>query len=127
MIQGLDWGILYNKYHEQNYTPAEISKKLDYLYNLYDVDPDGLFKKGFYEYALSNDRTLIWRRAFSDRQQKQAYENQNKLCAHCHKHFALKDMDGHHKIAYADGGETTIANCEMLCKDCHKDYHAENN
>ena len=64
---------------------------------------------------------------FSDRQQKQAYENQNKLCAHCHKHFALKDMDGHHKIAYADGGETTIANCEMLCKDCHKDYHAENN
>ena len=36
-------------------------------------------------------------------------------------------MDGHHKIAYADGGETTIANCEMLCKDCHKDYHAENN
>lgn len=126
-MKGLDWGILYNKYHEQNYNPAEISKKLDYLYNLYDVDPDGLFKKGFYEYVLSNDRTLIWRRAFSDRQQKQAYENQNKLCAHCHKHFALKDMDGHHKIAYADGGETTIANCEMLCKDCHKDYHAENN
>lgn len=124
-MKGIDWGILYNQYHHKHFDAVEIEKKLEHLYNLYDVDPDGLKKKGFYEYCLSDDRTLIWHRAFSDRQQKQAYENQGKKCARCHKHFPLKELDGHHKIAFADGGETTIENCLMLCKECHKDYHAE--
>ena len=126
-MKGLDWGILYNKYHEMTYKPAEIEEKLKYLYDLYDVDPDGLKKTGFYEYCLSGDRTLIWRRAFSEKQQKQAYENQGRKCGgRCHKAYPLKELQGHHKIAFADGGETTIENCVMLCKDCHIDYHAEN-
>lgn len=124
-MKGVDWGFLYNKYHHTNFNPQDISQTLNHLYELYDVDPDGLKKKGFYEYCLSGDRTLIWHRAFSDRQQKQAYENQNKRCARCHKSFPLKELDGHHKIAFAEGGETTIENCLMLCKNCHVDLHAE--
>ena len=77
-MKGCDWGILYNKYHNKVYDRNKIKEKLDYLYGLYDVEPDGLKKKGFYEYCLSNDRSLIWHRAFSERQQKQAYENQGK-------------------------------------------------
>lgn len=125
-MKGQEWGILYNRYHQHGFDADEIEQKLKYLYDLYDVDPDGLKKKGFYEYCLSGDRTLIWHRAFSDRQQKQAYENQGKKCKRCNKPFPLKEMDGHHKIAFADGGETTVENCVMLCHECHKDYHAEN-
>ena len=125
-MKGQEWGILYNKYNHLEFDADEIEQKLKYLYDLYDVDPDGLKKKGFYEYCLSGDRTLIWHRAFSDRQQKQAYENQGKKCKRCNKPFPLKEMDGHHKIAFADGGETTVENCVMLCHECHKDYHAEN-
>lgn len=124
-MKGLDWGILYNAYGRKKFNPAEIEKTLKYLYDLYDIDPDGLKKKGFYEYCLSGDRTLIWHRAFSERQQKQAYERQKGKCARCGKTFALKDLEGHHRIAFADGGETTVENCLMLCKDCHTDYHAE--
>lgn len=124
-MKGLDWGILYNVYGRKKFNPAEIEKTLKYLYDLYDIDPDGLKKKGFYEYCLSGDRTLIWHRAFSERQQKQAYERQKGKCARCGKTFALKDLEGHHRIAFADGGETTVENCLMLCKDCHTDYHAE--
>ncbi len=124
-MKGCDWGILYNKYHNKVYDRNKIEEKLDYLYGLYDVEPDGLKKKGFYEYCLSNDRSLIWHRAFSERQQKQAYENQGKKCARCHKYFSLKELDGHHKKAFADGGETTVENCVMLCKNCHIDLHAE--
>ena len=124
-MKGLDWGILYNAYGRKKFNPAEIEKTLKYLYDLYDIDPDGLKKKGFYEYCLSSDRTLIWHRAFSERQQKQAYERQKGKCARCGKTFALKDLEGHHRIAFADGGETTVENCLMLCKDCHTDYHAE--
>lgn len=124
-MKGVEWGILYNTYHKKTFDSARIAKELNYLYELYDTDPDGLKKKGFYEYCLSGDRTLIWHRAFSDKQQKQAYENQGKKCARCHKTFPLKELDGHHKIAFADGGETTVRNCLMLCKNCHIDYHAE--
>lgn len=124
-MKGLDWGILYNKYRHKSFNSAQIAEKLNHLYELYDIDPDGLKKKGFYEYCLSDDRTLIWHRAFSEHQQKQAYERQGGKCARCGKNFALKDLEGHHKKAFADGGETTIENCIMLCKDCHIDYHAE--
>lgn len=125
-MKGVDWGLLYNKYGKKEFNPKIIEKKLAYLYSLYDIDPDGLKKKGFYEYCLSGDRSLVWHRAFSEKQQKQAYENQERKCARCHKTFSLKELEGHHKIAFADGGETTIKNCLMLCKDCHIDYHAEN-
>ena len=124
-MKGLEWGILYNKYKEKNINPIEIEKELKRLYDLYEVDPDGLKKKGFYEYCLSGDRTLIWHRAFSDRQQKQAYDHQKGKCARCGRAFDLKELEGHHKKAFADGGETTIENCLMLCKNCHIDYHAE--
>lgn len=124
-MKGLDWGFLYNKYGKQAFNPKKIEKKLTYLYSLYDIDPDGLKKKGFYEYCLSDDRSLIWHRAFSEKQQKQTYENQKRKCAKCHKAFSLKELEGYHKIAFTDGGETTIENCLMLCKDCHIDYHAE--
>lgn len=124
-MKGLDWGFLYNKYRNKVFSPEKIEKSLKYLYDLYDVDPDGLKKKGFYDYCLSDDRNLIWHRAFSERQQKQAYEYQKGKCARCHHSFPLKELEGHHKIAFADGGETTVKNCLMLCKNCHIDYHAE--
>lgn len=124
-MKGQDWGILYNKYHHLRYNYIELEAKLKYLYYIYETDPDGLKKKGFYEYCLSGDRSLIWHRAFSERQQKEVYEKQGKKCAICKKHFLLKDMDGHHCVAFADGGETTIDNCLMLCKNCHIDYHAQ--
>lgn len=124
-MKGIDWGILYNKYHNHVYDAAKTNEKLDYLYELYSKDPDGLKKKGFYEYCLSDDRTLIWHRTFSERQQEQAYAKQGKKCARCHKTFPIKELDGHHKKAFSIGGETTIENCVMLCKECHADLHAE--
>ena len=124
-MKGLEWGVLYNRYHSKQYSPDILEKELMRLFALYETDPDGLKKKGFYEYALSGNRSLIWHRAFSDRQQKQAYQNQSGKCARCHKKFPLSQMQGHHRVAFADGGETTIGNCVMLCEACHKDLHAE--
>ena len=124
-MKGIEWGILYNKYHNQTFDPNKIEDTLTYLNSIYDEEPDGLKKAGFYEYCLSGDRTLIWKRAFSDKQQKQVYEKQNRRCAICKNLFSLHEMEGHHKIPFVDGGETTIDNCVMLCKDCHDDYHAE--
>lgn len=102
--------------------------ELKRLYDLYDVDPDGLKKSGFYEYVLSGDRTLIWHRIFSDKQQRQAYANQGKKCGgRCGRDMPFSALEAHHKVAFVDGGETTIDNCVMLCHDCHADITAHQN
>jgi hypothetical protein len=126
-MKGLEWGILYNKYGKEKYKPEELEKELQRLFDIYDQDPDGLKKAGFYEYVLNGDRTLIWHRVFSDKQQNQVYKEQGEKCAICKKKFKKEELEAHHKIAFADGGETVIGNCQMLCKDCHADITAKQN
>jgi len=126
-MKGLDWGILYNKYKNNKDTPKDLEKKLQRLFDIYDVDPDGLKKAGFYEYVLSGERTLIWHRAFSDKQQNQVYKEQGEKCAICKNKFKKEELEAHHKLAFADGGETIVSNCQMLCKDCHTDITAKQN
>ena len=127
-MKNMDWGTLYNKYHQNTYNPIELERILKHLFDLYDIDPDGLKKNGFYEYALSGDRTLIWHRVFSDKQQRQAYANQSKKCGgRCGREVPFNELEAHHKIAFVDGGETTIENCLMLCHDCHADITAQQN
>ena len=127
-MKNIDWGTLYNKYHKNTYNPIELEKELKRLFDLYDVDPDGLKKNGFYEYVLSGDRTLIWHRVFSDKQQRQAYANQGKKCGgRCGRELPFNELEAHHKVAFVNGGETTVDNCLMLCHDCHADITAQQN
>ncbi|MBP9999466.1 MAG: DUF262 domain-containing protein [Proteobacteria bacterium] len=127
-MKGLGWGFLYNKYHDNSYIPEEIESTLHNLYEQFENDGDGMHKSGFYEYVLSSDRTLIWKRIFSEKQQKQAYQNQNKRCGgRCGRELPFNQLEAHHKIAFADGGTTTIDNCLMLCHDCHADITAKQN
>ena len=127
-MKGLEWGLLYNKYGEQAYDANALEVELARLYEIYDNDPDGLKKSGFFEYVLSGNRSLIWHRGFSPKQQHQVYQNQGKKCGgRCGRALPLEEMEAHHKIAFADGGETTIENCVMLCHDCHADITAVQN
>ena len=126
-MRGLEWGILYNKYGANNYDTEALEAELVRLFELYDDDPDGLNKNKFYEYVLSGDRRMIWHRIFSERQQKQAYKNQNGCCAMCGHKFDFAHLEAHHRIAFVDGGETTIENCLMLCRECHADITAHQN
>ena len=126
-MKGLDWGILFNKYASKKYDSKKLEKELERLFEIYAIDPDGLTKTGFYEYLLSGNRSLIWRRVFSEKQQNQVYINQGKKCAVCKKNFKIQELEAHHKKAFSDGGETTIGNCQLLCKDCHADITAKQN
>ena len=126
-MKGLDWGILYNKYGNKKHDKEKMEKELVRLLEIYSTDPDGLNKSGFYEYVLSGERNLIWKRVFSEKQQNQVYINQNKKCSICNKKFNIKDLEAHHKKAFIDGGETVIGNCQLLCKDCHANITAKQN
>jgi hypothetical protein len=129
-MQGLEWGRLYEKYHNNSYNPKKVSEQLQELYgDLYVKN-----RKGIFEYILggSTEKKLLNVRVFEEatrksvytRQTTEAREEEKSNCALCaigrnsnkDKIWALKDMDADHVTAWSKGGATDINNCEMLCK-----------
>jgi hypothetical protein len=127
---GLDWGRLYETYHNHPYNPQEVSVKVKTLY----ADPYVKSRKGIFEYILggSTDTKLLDVRVFDDATKKSVYATQTAtaekagtsncpLCAIGHdsnkgKIWKLPEMDADHVAAWSRGGATDITNCQMLCK-----------
>ena len=127
---GLDWGRLYEQYHNNIYDPEQISKRVHELYADFYVKN----KRGIYEYLLGGeqDKKLLDVRFFDEPTKKAVYEKQTEKakkdgvsnCPYCalentsnaKKIWLLKDMDADHVSAWSKGGETDIKNCQMLCK-----------
>lgn len=126
---GLEWGRLYETYGKKPYNPNELSKRVKELYD----DPSIENKKGIWEYLLGGekDKRLLDVRIFDKKTKEEAYKRQtNKaqkenisncpLCAvgdnaNKTKIWALKEMEADHVTAWSRGGESTLANCEILC------------
>ncbi len=115
----VEWGILYNKYHENIYNAADIEETVARLY----ADDDVTNKAGIYYYIFDGKEKHLHIRQFEDWQKETVYEKQNQKCADCGQHFEIGEMEAHHKKRWVDGGHTEIDNCVMLCKDCHDKRH----
>lgn len=129
-MRGLEWARLYETYHNNPYNPTEVENKIKELY----ADDYVNNKKGIYEFVLGGckDFKLLQIRVFDQKTIKTVYERQTvkakkehssncPLCAmgndsNKSKIWALKDMDADHVTAWSKGGETSISNCQMLCK-----------
>jgi hypothetical protein len=127
---GLEWGRLYETYHNTAYDPNEVSKTLKQLYS----DAYVKNRKGVFEYILGGcqDTKLLEVRVFDEATKKTIYAQQTAkakasgesncpLCAIGHdanktKIWDLKDMDADHVTAWSKGGATNAQNCQMLCK-----------
>lgn len=127
---GLEWGRLYETYHNTAYDPNTVSKKLKQLYS----DAYVKNRKGVFEYILGGcqDTKLLEVRVFDEATKKTIYAQQTTkakasgesncpLCAIGHdanktKIWDLKDMDADHVTAWSKGGATDVKNCQMLCK-----------
>lgn len=127
---GLEWGRLYEQYHQNAYNPAEVSQKLHELY----ADPFVTNKRGIAEYILGgcSDTKLLNIRIFGEADKQTVYEQQTStareqgvsncpLCAmgndaNHDRIWKLSEMDTDHVTAWSKGGSTDISNCQMLCK-----------
>ena len=127
---GLKWGELYEKYHRNAYNPAAAVAKVRELYESFYVKD----KKGVYEYVLGGcvDTRLLNVRVFDEPTKKTVYARQTAeaeaesisncpLCAIGHdanraRIWKLAEMDADHVAAWSKGGDTSIENCQMLCK-----------
>lgn len=127
-MRGLNWGELYEKYHNNSYSSKEISQRVRELQGDYFVKN----KKGIYEYVLSGEneefRKNLNIRIFDEPMKKEKYKIQTEeakkknvsncpLCAlgGSNKIWKLSEMDADHVTAWSKGGATDRDNCQMLC------------
>lgn len=128
-MRGLDWGRLYETYHSKSYNAAGIDADIDAL----RADPAVANKKGIYEYLLGGktEPKLLDVRLFDPSTRMAAYEQQTRkaetdgvsncpLCAigtgaNNTRIYKQNEMDADHVTAWSKGGQSTLANCEMLC------------
>jgi hypothetical protein len=127
---GLEWGKLYEKYHNQAYDPRKVSEEVRRLYG----DPYVKNRKGIFEYILggSVETNLLDIRVFEEAIKRSAYAKQKEvaekqgisncpLCAIGHdanknRLWGPSEMEADHVAAWSKGGSSDIGNCQMLCK-----------
>ena len=128
-MQGLEWGRLYEEYHSKSYNPAKVSAEVKRLYG----DPYVKNRRGVFEYILGglHDSKLLDVRVFDEATKKSVYAKQTAaaeaksksncpLCAIGHdanksKIWKFAEMEADHVSAWSKGGESSAANCQMLC------------
>lgn len=115
-MKGLEWGDLYNKFHNVNYDAQKLEEIIIQLMQ----DEDVTNKKGVYEYLLSGDEKHLSIRAFPDSMKREAYERQNGICPDCNQHFEIEEMEADHITPWSQGGRTVSNNCKMRCRECNR-------
>ena len=127
---GLEWGRLYETYHNTPYSVDSITERVQTL----QADESIKSPRNIYEYILGGeiDKTLLDIRIFEESTKKIAYRRQTDVatekgisnCPLCAlsdnanktRIYKLSEMDADHVTAWSKGGATSIENCEMLCK-----------
>ena len=126
---GLNWGELYERFHNDAYDHTELSAKVRELMS----DDFVTNRRGIFEYVLGGckDTKLLNIRLFDKTTMRKVYEQQTAkakekgvsncpLCALGHESnreriWKITEMDADHVTAWSKGGETDIKNCQMLC------------
>ncbi len=129
-MRGLDWGRLYESWHNQSYNPGKTGRLVAALLD----DPYIRNPRGVYEYVLGGccDPRLLEIRVFDEAVKRRVYKRQTDAakrsgvsnCPLCAagpasgrtRIWASGDMEADHVAAWSRGGKTDESNCQMLCK-----------
>ena len=111
-MKGIEWGLLYNKYKNEVFDTKKLEQQILKL-----IDDDEIQSvKGIYKYILTGEEKHLNLRQFDDKMKRKVYEKQKGICPICKKHFEIHEMEADHIVAWHEGGKTTEANCQNLCK-----------
>jgi hypothetical protein len=114
-MKGVPWGRLYNKYGTEKLDTQKLEKEVTRLM----LDEDVTKKSGIYDYVLSGEERSLSIRSFTENMKREAYERQQGVCPKCPGDsgpLGLEEMEADHIKPWSQGGPTTAANCQMLCK-----------
>ncbi len=116
-MQSVQWGALYNEFKTKKLSPIDLEEKIAVLM----ADEDVTSKKGIYDYVLTGKQRSLSIRVFDEKEKREAYERQKRICPHCTgvdkgKLWDLNEMEADHITPWHEGGKTISENCQMLCK-----------
>ena len=127
---GLEWGRLYETYHNTPYSVDYVTERVHALQS----DECVKCSRNIYEYVLGGeqDKKILDIRIFEESTKRAAYKRQTEIannkgisnCPLCAigdnanktRVYKITEMDADHVTAWSKGGSTSIDNCEMLCK-----------
>ncbi len=118
-MKGLEWGLFYNKYGQNVYSPREMEHRIYELLR----DDDVTKRSGIYEYLLSGNEKHLNIRAFTENERRLVYERQDGICPLCQNEkrekikYNFSEMEADHITPWCEGGQTHVYNCQMLCKE----------
>ena len=112
-MKGVNWGPLYNQFKDKEFDTDKLENHVANMMQDDDVER----KSGIYPYVLDGDERHLNIRAFSNNMKREAFERQKGVCVKCKKTFEISEMEADHVTPWHEGGKTTAANCQMLCKD----------
>lgn len=124
-MMNLNWGHLYNLYHDEEFDSEELVDKFNELIEFKASKELDISVSKIVEYCITRDENLLKHRAFSEAQRTTLYNRQKGICPDCGEHFIKADMHAHHIVPWYSGGITELTNGVMLCKKCHIKRHAE--
>ena len=113
LMRGVSWGHLYNDHKDKILDPNQLENEIGRLI----ADDEVKSQSGIYAYLLTGQERHLNLRAFTLNQKQRAYERQKGICPVCKKEYQLTEMEGDHITPWHEGGKTTDANLQMLCKD----------
>ena len=117
-MKGLDWGELYDEFHDKIYDTVELGEEVRKLM----LDDEVTNKKGVYFYVLTRNEKYLNLRAFTENQKREAYERQGGVCPQCRQEgrgkqvYDITEMEADHAVPWSQGGKTSAENCVMLCR-----------
>ena len=129
-MRGLEWGRLYEQYHNKPYNVDAVSQRVHELM----ADDYVTNHKGVFEYILGGeqDKSLLNIRVFDRATINRVYAKQTQAardkgvsnCPDCAlqdgsnstRIYKINEMDADHATAWSKGGKTDEANCRMLCR-----------
>lgn len=116
IMKGLDWAMLYDKYHESSLEVEMLEKQI------VDLMGDDEIQRpiGIIPYVLTGDEHYLDLRSFPDKIKLAVWEKQKHKCADCGEEYDYQFMEGDHIIPWRKGGRTDMENCQMLCRKCNR-------
>lgn len=116
IMKGIDWGTLYEKYHNEVLDKSKIDKEIGELLK----DSEVQNKRGICPYVLTRDESCLGLRLFGQDIKEAVYAKQNGICPDCGNPFDFDEMEADHIIPWSKGGKTVEENCRMLCRKCNR-------
>lgn len=118
MMEKVDWGTLYNKYHDIELNKSKTDEFIEQIEK--NAKADGITAPyGIYEFVFDGSEKHLQERAFPEEIKKMKWDIQNHKCAICGEDLDFKDCAGDHIVPWSLGGTTTLANCQALCVNCN--------